>query len=89
MSHNSDAFGATVAEQQRHADLDVLGSAEEAEETGTGVVGAERVASVDSFDHGSLADAADVDGVLEALFDAFDARGLDHDDCCLNKTKTV
>lgn len=80
MRHDADSLRATVAEQKRHSDLDVLGSDEEAEEAGAGFVGAKELAAEDSFDDGSLTDASDVDCVLEAFLDAFDAWVLDDHD---------
>lgn len=89
MSHNTDALGSAVSEQQRHADLHVLGSHQEAEETRTGVVGAESFAGVDALNDGSLTDRTDVNRVLESLFDALDTWMLNYDDRRLQTNKFI
>lgn len=85
MRHHADSFGSAIAEQQRHADLHILRTDQEAEQARSGFVGAERLASENPFDDRCLPDAPDVDRVLKSLLDAFDAWVLDDNDCRLRK----
>jgi hypothetical protein len=83
LSHDADAFCTTISEQERHANLDILGTNQKTEEARPGLVGAEKLASENSFDDGSLTDTRDVDCVLESLLYSLDAWVLDDNNCCL------
>lgn len=83
MRHHTDSFRSAIAEKQRHADFDILGAYEEAEQTRAGFVCTQAVTSENSFDDGSLTNAANVDRVLEAFLDSFDARVLNNHNRCL------
>lgn len=80
---DTDAFGATVAKEQRHSHLDIFWSYQEAKETRTSLVGTEKFSAKYSFDHRRLSNAPDVNGVLKSFLDSFDTWVLNDNNCCL------